>query len=301
MSFSLKELKYFVSVADHSSITEAASVLHVSQPSVSLSVAELERQLGVQLFVRQHARGVALTQAGADVLREARKLLAQASDLESVALLLGNELRGRLKIGCLPYLVPRYLPAILAGFTQRYPDIEVDFIERDQSQLVQSLMSGEIEVALSYNIDLPNTLDADILYDLPPYVIVAHDHRLASRKHIGLNCLANDPVVLLDLPISREYYNTIFNILNIVPNVKYRTTSVEAVRSFVANRLGYSILNHRSETTMTYDGSKLVALEITDNLPSARIAVIMPSKMKMRRVAEAFMDFAKKHFCDMKT
>ena len=282
MSFSLKELKYFVSVADHSSITEAASVLHVSQPSVSLSVAELEKQLGVQLFVRQHARGVALTQAGADVLREARKLLAQASDLESVALLLGNELRGRLKIGCLPYLVPRYLPAILAGFTQRYPDIEVDFIERDQSQLVQSLMSGEIEVALSYNI-------------------VAHDHRLASRKHIGLNCLANDPVVLLDLPISREYYNTIFNILNIVPNVKYRTTSVEAVRSFVANRLGYSILNHRSETTMTYDGSKLVALEITDNLPSARIAVIMPSKMKMRRVAEAFMDFAKKHFCDMKT
>ena len=296
MPFSLRELRYFLAAADHRSATAAATAVNVSQPSISLAVADLEKRLGVQLFVRHHARGLALTPAGTDILREARKLLAQASDLEAMASSLGDELRGRLKIGCLPYLTPRYLPAILAGFTRRHPDIEIDFIEDDQSELVQSLMTGEIEMALTYNLDLPNNVEVDVLYDLPPYVIVSDRHSLASRKRIDMKLLAAEPVILLDLPISRDYYRTVFNILKISPQIRYRSKSVEAVRGFVANGLGYSILNHRSETNLTYDGSRLAALEISQILPSARIAAIIPAGMKLRRIVKTFIDYTKEHF-----
>ena len=296
MQLSLRELRFFVAAADCRSITAAAASLNVSQPSVSLAIAELERRLGVHLLVRHHARGVALTDAGRDVLREARKLLAQANDLEAMATALGEAPRGRLKIGCLTYLVPRYLPSLLSGFSAAHPDIAVDFVEGDQRRIVDSLMTGETELALSYNLDLPTSVTAEPLVDLPPYAIVHRRHRFAARKHIALRQLAEDPVILLDMPISREYYASIFSLLNIRPNIRHRSTSVEAVRGLVANGLGYSILNHRSRSRMAFDGQRIVELDIDDRLPPAQVSMLMPAGVKSRRIVEILGAHTKAYF-----
>lgn len=168
MQLSLRDLQFFVAAADHMNITAAAAGLNVSQPSVSLALQRLEARLGVQLLVRQHARGVALTTAGVDVLREARKLLTQADDFEKAAKTLGHEPQGSLRIGCLAYLVPRYVPALLSGFARRFPNVTVDFIEGDQARMVQALSTGEIELALSYDLDLPRSISAESLLKLPP-------------------------------------------------------------------------------------------------------------------------------------
>ena len=296
MPISLKILRIFVAAAETGSTTLAASSLGLSQPSVSLAVAELEKVLGLQLFVRHHARGVSLTAAGTDVLREARKLIVQVNELEVMASALGNDLRGPLKIGCLPYLVPRYLPSIIAGFSKEHPDIELTFVEGDQELLIGALMSGDIKTALSYNIGLPNTIAAQPLHDLPPYLIVSEGHRFARQKRVKLAALADDPVILLDLPISRDYYSAIFSQKRITPNIRFRTTSVEAVRSLVANGLGYSILNHRPAIRQTYDGRKVVELDITEKLPSAQVVSIRPAGTKVRGAARAFVEHTLRYF-----
>ena len=296
IDLSFRVLRYFVAAADHGNVTKAARSLRVSQPSVSLAIAQLERILGLRLFVRQHSRGMALTPAGRDILREARKLLAQANEFSANAAGKAGPLRGTLSIGCLAYLVPSYLPAIISGFSARYPAIEVSFREGDQGDLQRAMLDGHIEVALTYDLQLSHRFETEILMELPPYVLVPARHRLAKRRSISLSEIASEACVLLDLPISRDYLTSIFGALGLRPNVRYRTASVEALRSLVGNGLGYSVLNHPSKTLMTYDGKKTKALSLVDRLAPARIAAVHLAGHEPRLVADAFLAHTREFF-----
>jgi DNA-binding transcriptional LysR family regulator len=295
MGPSIKELRYFVTAADKQSLTAAAATLNISQPSISLAVAALERKLGIQLFVRSRARGVALTTAGTDVLREARRLLAQMNDFEAMATQLGEELRGNLTVGCLASLVPRYLATILKSFALQYPQVRVDFTEADQTGLLRKLMTGETELAITL-LDLPRHFETEILCELPPYVLISAEHRMASSTGIDLRELASEPAVLLNLPASQEYFLSLFSSLGIVPNIRYRTASLETVRSLVANGLAYSVLNQRSEVMRSLDGQQLARLEINECLPSVRVMAAYPLGMHLRRVTRTFLDHVKQCF-----
>ncbi|MDZ4734774.1 MAG: LysR family transcriptional regulator [Rhodospirillaceae bacterium] len=295
---SLRALRYFAAAAERGNVTLAARELNVSQPSISLAIAQLERSLGVQLFVRQHARGVALTPAGTEVLREVRKLLSQANDFSANLAGVGEALRGTLSIGCLTYLLPRYLGGIISGFTARHPEIELAFREGDQAALQNGMLDGEIEVALTYDLMLPRRFTVEPLLTLPPYVLLPAGHRLARRTAISLRDIHAEPCVLLDLPISRDYFAAIFGALRLMPNMRYRTTSVEAVRSFVGNGLGYSVLNHPSRTSTTYDGKRTKAVALSDSLQPARVAGVHLADHRLRPAALAFLAFAREFFSE---
>lgn len=292
----LRALRYFAAAAEHGNVTAAARALNVSQPSISAAIAQIEDALGVQLFVRLHARGVSLTPAGTDVLREARKLLAQAHEFAANVAGVGTGLRGAVAIGCLTYLVPRYLPALVAGFTQAHPSIELSIREGGQDALQAWLLDGQIELALTYDLSLPHRFETIPMLDLPPYAIVPQRHRLASRGAISLRDLAGEPCVLLDLPISRDYFAAMFGALGIAPLVRLRTESAEAVRGFVANGLGYSVLNHSARTNVTYDGKRIVPLALTDRLLPARIVATHLADHAPRAAAEAFLRHARDYF-----
>ncbi|WP_325557427.1 LysR family transcriptional regulator [Hypericibacter adhaerens] len=292
----LRVLRYFVAVADAGNVTLAARGLHVSQPAVSLAIRQLETALGLDLFVRQHARGMALTPAGTEVLREVRELLGHINDVSTKLAGVGGDLRGTLSIGCLAYILARYLPAIISGFTARFPAIEVAFHEGDQSLLQRGMMEGWIELALTYDLQLPRRFAIERMLELPAYVLLPADHRLARRRVISLKALAEEPCVLLDMPISRDYFASVFGALGLTPQVRYRTQSVEAVRSLVANGLGYTVLNHPSRTLTTYDGKETRAVRLTDPLPVAPIAAVYLSDHKLRPVAQAFLDFMRGFF-----
>lgn len=292
----LRTLRYFVTAAEQGNVTLAARLLHVSQPSVSLAIAQLERKLGVQLFVRQHARGIALTPAGTEALREVRKLLAQLNDFSANLAGLGEAVRGTLAIGCLAYLVPRYLAGIIGGFTAKHPDIEIAFREGDQDELQRALIDGEIEVALTYDLSLHRRCVSELLLSLPPYALVSARHRLARRRSVSLKELASESCVLLDLPISRDYLASVFGSLGLTPHVRYRSTSVEAVRSMVGNSLGYSVLNHPSKTLTTYDGKRTAVLALSDHLPAARIVAVHLAQARLRPVAQTFLTYTFQFF-----
>src|SRR5215470_8545344 len=94
VTFTLKQLRYFVAVAETGSITEAGKRLYISQPSVSAAIAELEQRFGVDLFIRHHAQGLSLTPAGARLYKDAKNLLDQAEELRQGAVGLGQALEG---------------------------------------------------------------------------------------------------------------------------------------------------------------------------------------------------------------
>src|SRR5665213_2275627 len=113
----LRQLRYFVVSAEELSFAAAARRLHISQPSISTALADLEVSFGVQLFIRHHASGLSLTQAGRDMLGRARDLLKIAEELQVAAKEMDAGVTGAIALGCLTSLAPPIMPKLIRLFT----------------------------------------------------------------------------------------------------------------------------------------------------------------------------------------
>ncbi|MFC3532060.1 LysR substrate-binding domain-containing protein [Vogesella facilis] len=287
MQYTLRQLAYLVAVADHGSVTAAANALYTSQPGVSNAIAQLEETFGLQFFVRHHARGVSLTPAGQSFIAAARNLLSHADDLMQQAQEISQSLRGTVTLGCFTTIAPILLPRLLSALRASYPELEVNLLEGDTQQLQNALLGGQIELALLYDLGLPDTLHKLPLSGARPYVLVAADHPLAARGSVSLAELAEEPLVLLDRPHSREYFLGLFRQQGLEPKVRHRTINFELVRGLVAAHFGYALLNLRPNVDVSYDGGKLAYLEIADDVPKLPIVLAWPQELKLTRKAEA--------------
>ncbi|MDH3377286.1 MAG: LysR substrate-binding domain-containing protein [Gammaproteobacteria bacterium] len=288
MNITLKQLRYLVAVADHASITAAAQALFVSQPAVSSAVAQIEQNIGAQLLLRYQAKGVALTTVGRHVAADARRLLTHADEFAASAQQLGGSLTGPLTIGCFVTLSPFYLPSLLRAFVDSHPGIETVILEGTLSTLQTGLLDGECEIALMYGLELSDQIAFEPLIDIPPYVLLPRSHRLARQPTIELRALAADPMILLDLPHSREYFRSLFQAVGVDPVIRHRTQSFELVRGLVANGHGYSVLNLKPADDLTYEGTRLVSVNIADPVRALSIGLAWIRDARLGRRAEAF-------------
>jgi DNA-binding transcriptional LysR family regulator len=295
MRFSFRQLEYFVAAGEAGSIRRAAERVAVSQPSISAAVSHLERELGVQLFVRHHAQGLSLTPAGRRLLREARLLLDQAEGLHALAGEVSGQLRGRLGLGCFVTLAPMILPELVAAFTRATPGAEVAFFEADQARLVAALRQVEIDLALAYDLQLPDDIEFEPLAELPPYILLAESHPLAERPMLTLEELAPLPLVLLDLPLSREYFLAMFLREGLEPTVAARSAQQEVLRTMVANGLGYTIANVRPRSNLALDGRRLARVPLVGGHPPMRLGLARAKSLQPSRLAESFAEHCR-HF-----
>ncbi|MCW3479425.1 LysR substrate-binding domain-containing protein [Neisseriaceae bacterium JH1-16] len=290
MNYTLRQLEYLVAVAEHGSVTAAANALYTSQPGISTAISQLEEVFGLQFFIRHHARGVSMTPAGQSFVAAARNLLIHAEDLMQQASELSLALSGRLDLGCFTTIAPVLLPRLLTALRETYPEVEVALHEGDTPQLQAALLSGQLELALLYDLDLTPALSKRTLLSARPYVLLPADHPLAKKPEIALAELAEEPMVLLDLPYSREYFLSLFRQLGIEPRVRHRTVSFELVRGLVAAGNGYGLLNLRPDMDTTYGGGRLVCLPISDEVPALSIVLAWPQGLKLTRRAEVFIE-----------
>ncbi|MBO4270038.1 LysR substrate-binding domain-containing protein [Microbispora triticiradicis] len=281
-NFTLVQLRYFVTAAELGSMTAASRELMVAQSAISAAIAQVERELGVQLLIRHHARGLSLTRAGERFLVEAREFLAHAAALAQSARGLAGSLTGELAVGCLTTLAPFYLSRLLREFAGRYPGVRVSVAEGELSAMEAALLDGRCEVALVYAIDLALDLDIRPLTQARPYALLPLGHPLAEAEAVSLADLATEPMILLDLPRSRDYFRAIYPT---EPRVRFRTSSYETARSLVAGGHGYSILNQRADNDQTYDGGRVACVPISDDVPA--LDVVLASVRGVRPTARA--------------
>ncbi len=291
MQLSLRQLRYLVAAADAGNVSAAARRLHVSQPSISSAIAEVEAYVGVPLFVRRHGRGVTLTAAGEKVVNDARLLLKHAADFAQNALDQSGALKGEIVVGCFLTLAVRFMPALLARFAQLYPGIAVTLHEGDQEELLAMLLSGRAEVALAYSFALPPEVLAQPLAELPPHAVVAAGHPLAGRGRVSLRELADEPFILLDLPYSRDYFFSLFQAVGTEPKVVFRSRSQELIQGLVAHGHGFAIQNAIPGSTVAYDGSRIAVLAIEEPLTPTRIMCLRLKRHPVRPAVEAFASF----------
>ena len=223
MNMSLRALRYVVATADFGNLTEAAKHLNVSQPSISAAIAQFEAECGVQIFVRHHAKGVTTTIAGTRIVNEARLLLNHARDFNQNARAMSDEVHGEIAVGCFWTIATHFMPSLLTAFMESHPGISVKLDEGDQQQILDAIISGRTEMAISYEFARPEEVIAEPLAELPPYAVLHPDHPLAARDSVSLAELAGEPFILLDLPHSRDYFLSLFHAVGVEPRVAEAT------------------------------------------------------------------------------
>ncbi len=294
--FTLRQLTYFVAAAEHGSVAEAAKTLNVSQPSVSAAIAKLEDQFGVQLFLRHHAQGVSLTQVGEQLVVSARSLLAHASEIRESARELGQEVSGGLSVGCFVTMAPLYMPKLIREFTAKYPTVEIALHEGYQEALFEGLDSGRFDLAVLYDVDLPDHFAVLPLLELPPYALLPARHPLARQSAVSLADLAAEPLVLLDQPPSREYFTGLFRDQGFEPRIAFHSPSLEMVRGLVGTGHGCSILVTRPPVDRSYDGSRIAVRPIADTIEPGRIGLARLAAARPTRLVDTFSGFARDYF-----
>ncbi|WP_033292471.1 LysR family transcriptional regulator [Amycolatopsis jejuensis] len=288
--FTLAQLRYFVVAASSGSMTAAAAELRIAQSAVSSAVATLERALGVQLFIRRHARGLCLTDAGERLCVAAQDLLAHATELGEVARGIADAVSGDIRFGCFVTLAPFLMPQILRSCADRYPQLHIQARELDTDELLAELKEGKIEVALMYDLGLGEDLKRRRIAAAPPYVIVPAGHPLSTSPGIHLAELEDEPMIILDIPRSAEYFEGLLHSAGVEPKVCFRSSSYETVRGMVAEGLGYAVLNQRPSVDTTYGGRSVVAVPLLDELSSLPIVLTRLTKVRPTGRAQALAD-----------
>ncbi|MGO4852076.1 LysR family transcriptional regulator [Phaeovulum sp. W22_SRMD_FR3] len=292
MRFTLRQIEYFVATAEAGSITLAAERINISQPSISTAISQLEAELGTQLFLRRHAQGLSLTPVGRALLIEAKQLLDTAQRLYQTVSEAAESIRGTLALGCLVTFAPMVLPQIAHGFATEFSGVKVLPEVADQEVLLRKLERAELDIALSYDLQVPEGFDFTPLAALPPYAMVGHSDPLAAHTAVTLEELAGREMILLDLPLSRDYFMGLFARAGLTPKISGRFHQQEVIRTMVANGFGYTIANIRPRSDVALDGRGVVKLRIAGPQQPMRLGLLRVARQHPTRLVQTFMDHA---------
>jgi flavin reductase (DIM6/NTAB) family NADH-FMN oxidoreductase RutF len=195
---------------------------------------------------------------------------------------------GAFSLGCFQTFAPYIVPALIARLTKLHPGLSLMLLEADQAQLVAGLRRADIDVALLYDFGLGEEMRTETLAELTPYVLLAEGHPLAEQASVSLETLAREPLVLLDVNPSRDYFLSLFRHIGVEPVVGYRTHSLEMVRGFVGHGLGYSLLATKPANNMSYDGRALVARPLSSAVSTSRLVLASLADRPLSVMAEEF-------------
>ena len=291
-TYTLRQLKYFVTTVECGSVAEASRKLYIAQPSISTAIKGLEDSFGLQLLIRHHAQGVSLTPGGARFYRKAQELLRMAREFEQNALAESDVVAGQIDIGCFETVAPLYLPRLIAGFGQRYPGVAIRIRDGEQQELVQGLTAGHFDLAILYEHDLDATIvTRPLMAPQRPYALLPEGHRFAAQPRVSLRDLCLEPMILLDVLPSRTYFVSLFEELGLTPNIVFSSPSIEMVRGMVGQGFGFSLLVTRPHSECTYDGQKVVAVEIVEPVSGSGLVAAWLRRAQPTRPAQLFIEF----------
>lgn len=204
-------------------------------------------------------------------------------------------MRGTLSLGCLISLAPIITPELATAFPAVHPHVLVRQQEGHQERLFEGLRRAEIDVAITYDFQIPEDISFEPLAALSPRILVGGAHLLAGGTSVTLAEIAAEPLVLTDLPGSREYVLALFMRERLVPNIRARSSNIEMVRSMVANGYGYTITDVQPRNDMALDGRRLVSLELAGHHPPVRLGVIKLNKIRASKHVAAFEAYCRAH------
>ena len=301
---SLRQLECAVAVADQRSFRGAAARLGLSQPALSAHVAQLEHDLGVQVFERDRRR-VLVTPAGDAVIAQARAALSAADGVVEIARGAAEPLAGPLRIGVIPtvapYLLPRALPPVRAKFPRLRPALRED----QTARVMRQLDEGALDCAI-VALPVAGDVTAATLYREEFVLAVPRDSPLASRKRARETDLDGETVLLLeDGPCLRDQALSVCGGHGAVEETAFQATSLPTLVQMVASGMGVTLLPEMAAAVLAPRASSgVVTIRFAPPAPGRTIGLVWRTSSarlrELRLLAQTIAAGADKHLADIR-
>jgi LysR family transcriptional regulator, hydrogen peroxide-inducible genes activator len=271
---SLQQFRYLVAIADTLHFRRAAEIVHVTQPTLSAQLRELELQLGIQLVERTRAR-VVMTPIGTEIATRARRILREVADIRELAREAQRPLAGTIRVGVVQSLGSYLLPHLIPDLHEGFPDLRLYVREGLADALVQRLDEGTIDF-LFYPLPLNRSdLVTVRLFHEPLLVVLPREHRLASASEIRRTDLRGETILTLEQGHSLyEQVRRLAEDYEASVSHDFEGTSLDTLRQMVAMGLGISLLPVLYVRSEVERESLVVARPMAGEQPSRTIGMI---------------------------
>jgi LysR family cys regulon transcriptional activator len=287
----IQQLRYLVEVSKQGlNLSTAAEKLHTSQPGISKQIRLLEDELGVEIFVRNGKRVVAVTPPGVAILEIAQRILQEAENLKQAAQDFSNQDAGKLTIATTHTQARYALPEVIRRFSQRYPRVKLGLIQGNPVQICQFAISGQADICIATEA----ISSFDELVMLPCYawnrcVIAPPDHPILKKKTLTIEEIARHPIITYDFAFTgRSQVNHAFAVKGLTPNVVLTAIDSDVIKTYVALGLGIGIL-----AKMAFDPEQdknLRAMDVSHLFESSTTRIGIPRKAYLRGYIYDFIE-----------
>ena len=241
----LQQLRYLNEIVRQGlHISGAAAALYTSQPGVSKQIRLLEEELGIEIFVRNGKRIVAITEPGKAVLAIVQRILQDAGNLKQVGQEFHSQDSGHLTIATTHTQARYALPPVVKQFIKRYPKVQLGLHQGNPTQIAEQVLNGEADIAIATeSLSLYDDLVTLPCYEWHHCVVVPPKHPLLDEKKLTLAKIAQYPIVTYDFAFSgRGKINEAFEKAGITPDIALTAIDADVIKTYVELGLGIGIL-----------------------------------------------------------
>lgn len=241
----LQQLRYFNEIVRRSlKVSDAADALYTSQPNISKQIRQLEQELGIDIFVRNGKRIVALTEPGKAMLDIAQRILRDTENLRQVGQEFQEQDSGQLTLATTHTQARYVLPPVVKQFIKRYPKVKLGLHQGNPTQIAEQVLNGEADIAIATEgLSLNEGLVTLPCYEWHHCVVVPPKHPLLDEKKLALAKIAQYPIITYDFAFSgRGKINEAFEKAHIEPNIALTAIDADVIKTYVELGLGIGIL-----------------------------------------------------------
>ena len=298
----LRQLSYLTALADERHFRRAAERVHVTQPTLSVQLAVLEKTLGVKLVDRS-GKSVALTPIGREVADRARRILEEVRGIRALAASAQHGLAGTVRLGVPPTLGPYLLPHVVPALHRRFPELKLHVREGMPRDLLARLQEGAFDFLLS---PLPAGAGVEVapLFSEPLMVAAAPDHPLAAKENVvrkdlqGENLLALEPGHHL-----HEQVRSLCDAFGATLLSDYEGTSLDTLRQMAGMGVGLAVLPALYVHSEIAGRGEVAVLNLTDKSLHRSIGMIWPARAhgrpQFQEIAALIREIAGERFKDL--
>ncbi|GAB7110074.1 transcriptional regulator CynR [Streptomyces phaeofaciens JCM 4814] len=286
----LRHLRYLLAVAEHANFTRAAEALHVSQPTLSQQIRQLERSLHVQLLDRS-GRTVRLTDAGATYVQYARRALRELAAGERAMLDVQDLSRGTLRLAATPTFTLYLIGPLVTDFHTRHPGITLEIAELAQDRIESDLLDDRLDVGIAFEGDHLPAIDSTALYTETLSLVVGTGHPCSNRREpLPVRELRDHPLALLSRDFAtRRQIDEYLAGHGVRPGIAVEANSVHALLEIVHGGRLATVL----PDALAREHVPLHPVPLDPPLPPRTVALLRRESAYQSAAARAFTELAR--------
>ena len=286
----LRQIQYFIATANTGQISLAAIDMNVSQSAITAAIKSLENIVGTSLFERS-SLGMSLTYKGHLFLDHANQIIAMVDEAVSLPAQISESVKGELRLAANYTVSGYFITPYLAQFNRYFPEVKVLLTETTAAEIEEGLNTGKFDIAvmITSNIADQEGVSYDTLLHSKRRLWVGTHHPFLGRTNVSLQDISTQPYIMLTFDEASNSTLRYWNMTPYRPNTMFRTASIEALRSMVANEIGVAILSDIEYRPWSLEGRRVETIEVSDEIPTLDIGIAWSTSTEFDTVTEAFV------------